>query len=43
MCPYLEPNKLLKFFFFYYSQWDWKYNKPIYLVQVSSEVKYGLN
>jgi poly(A) polymerase len=43
MCPYLEPNKLLHFFFSYYSRWEWNYKNPIYLVPVSNEAKFGKN
>jgi len=43
MCPYLEPNKLLKNFFLYFSKWDWNYKNPVMLVPVSHERKCGIS
>ena len=43
MCPNLQPNKLLYYFFKYYSKWEWHYKNPIYLVPVPHEQKYGIN
>jgi poly(A) polymerase len=43
MCPYLEPNRLLKYFFFYFSKWDWNYRNPVMLVPVSHERKIGIS
>lgn len=41
--PNLEPNKLLKNFFDYYSKWDWNYLNPIMLREVENDVKYGID
>jgi poly(A) polymerase len=43
MCPNLEPNKLLKNFFLYFSKWDWNYKNPVMLVPVSHERKCGIS
>lgn len=40
--PHQLPNKLLHYFFFYYSKWEWNYASPIFLVEVPSELKYGI-
>jgi poly(A) polymerase len=42
-CPNLLPNKLLYNFFKYYSNWEWDYLNPIFVVQVSNEAKYGIS
>lgn len=43
ICPYLEPNKLLYYFFFYFSKWNWNYKKPVYLVPVPHEQLYNVD
>ncbi len=43
MCPYLEPNKLLYYFFLYFSKWDWNYRNPVYLVPVTQELLYNID
>lgn len=36
LCPYLAPNELLHYFFKYYSEWEWSYDKPILLREVQN-------
>ena len=40
--PNLEPNKLLKNFFEFYSKYPWNYQTPIMLLEVEHDVKYGI-
>ena len=34
VCPNQAPNKLLYYFFKYYSEWDWGCENPIYLKEI---------
>lgn len=36
-CPYLEPNKLLNYFFKAYTQWEWNYQNPILLTEIKND------
>ncbi len=34
VCPYQSPNKLLYYFFKYYSEWEWNCENPVYLKEI---------